>query len=464
MKSLTLKKLIIGFLVILILIVLGIHIHQRTHFNKNISINSISVGGLTAQQAYDKVSKTNRQSKIYVNHKLVYEGKSTSSGFVPSDKSRIMKALHYQYTFFPSRKHENLLVEPASLDKSSLGPIDAAITTRIQKLNTGRTAPHDAYAVYQNGKVSIIPAVDGTQYSDKGLYNTVNKEYVNGTIQLTPKLITPLSADSKTVQNEKKQLTKLKGQSVTYQVQKSKYHFTTDDIVTKATYQNGKYHFDTSNAKGKIAKINNKQATLGKSFKFKDASGNIVHTSDAGTYGWKISNNQARHSLSKALANGVHIINAKNDIYGKGSSHLGTGYSVTNNGGIGKTYVAVSLEQQHAWFYKNDKCVLSTDIVSGTDNKSNRTPKGVWYIMYQQSPSILRGTNDDGSKYASKVQYWSPFTLSGCGFHDASWRHDWSKTAYKQTHGGSHGCINMHPENAGAGFHALTKGEPVIIY
>lgn len=100
MKSLTLKKLIIGFLVILILIVLGIHIHQRTHFNKNISINSISVGGLTAQQAYDKVSKTNRQSKIYVNHKLVYEGKSTSSGFVPSDKSRIMKALHYQYTFF----------------------------------------------------------------------------------------------------------------------------------------------------------------------------------------------------------------------------------------------------------------------------------------------------------------------------------------------------------------------------
>ena len=107
---------------------------------------------------------------------------------------------------------------------------------------------------------------------------------------------------------------------------------------------------------------------------------------------------------------------------------------------------------------------MSTDIVSGSDNAGNKTPKGVWYIMYQQTPSVLRGTNDDGSKYSSPVQYWSPFTLSGCGFHDASWRHDWSKTAYKKNGGGSHGCINMHPENAGDGFHDLTKGEPVIIY
>ncbi|MBF5067178.1 L,D-transpeptidase, partial [Salmonella enterica subsp. enterica serovar Istanbul] len=79
-------------------------------------------------------------------------------------------------------------------------------------------------------------------------------------------------------------------------------------------------------------------------------------------------------------------------------------------------------------------------------------------------PSILRGLNDDGSKYASKVQYWSPFTDSGCGFHDASWRHDWSKQAYLAKGGGSHGCINMHPDVAGQAFHDLQKNEPVIIY
>ncbi len=56
------------------------------------------------------------------------------------------------------------------------------------------------------------------------------------------------------------------------------------------------------------------------------------------------------------------------------------------------------------------------------------------------------------------------FTDSGCGFHDASWRHDWSKQAYLAKGGGSHGCINMHPDVAGQAFHDLQKNEPVIIY
>ena len=464
MDKLTLKKLIIITLGMLMVFLLGMHLHQKTHFNKNVKINNIPVGGLTVQQAYNKVSNTKRKSKIYINKKLVYSGKSTDSGFKLSDKERFSKALHYQYTFFPSRKHENLLVEPADLDKSALNNIDSAIVARIHQLNIGRKAPRDAYAVYQNNKVSVIPAIDGTQYSEQGLCNIANKEFVNGTIHLTPKVITPLSANSKAVQDEKEHLSKLQNRSVVYQVQKTKYNFKASNVISKATYQHGKYNFETDNVKSKIANINNKQATLGKSFKFRTDSGKVISTSNQGTYGWKISSKQAGQTLSKALANNVKSVNAENDIYGKGYSHLGTGYSAVNNHGLGNTYVAVSLAKQHAWFYKNGKCVLSTDIVSGSDDANNRTPKGVWYIMYQQTPSVLRGTNDDGSKYSSPVQYWSPFTLSGWGFHDASWRHNWAKTAYKQTHGGSHGCINMHPENAGDGFHALTKGEPVIIY
>lgn len=63
-------------------------------------------------------------------------------------------------------------------------------------------------------------------------------------------------------------------------------------------------------------------------------------------------------------------------------------------------------------------------------SKGDQTPRGVWYIHYKQRNATLRGSNDDGSSYASPVSYWMPFTLSGCGFHDASWRTDWSKTAY----------------------------------
>ena len=84
--------------------------------------------------------------------------------------------------------------------------------------------------------------------------------------------------------------------------------------------------------------------------------------------------------------------------------------------------------------------------------------------MYQQSPATLRGLNDDGSQYSSPVQYWSPFTDSGCGFHDASWRNNWSKTQYLTTTGGSHGCANMHPSDAGTAYHDMEINEPVVIY
>ena len=230
MDKLTLKKLIIITLGMLMVFLLGMHLHQKTHFNKNVKINNIPVGGLTVQQAYNKVSNTKRKSKIYINKKLVYSGKSTDSGFKLSDKERFSKALHYQYTFFPSRKHENLLVEPADLDKSALNNIDSAIVARIHQLNIGRKAPRDAYAVYQNNKVSVIPAIDGTQYSEQGLCNIANKEFVNGTIHLTPKVITPLSANSKAVQDEKEHLSKLQNRSVVYQVQKTKYNFKASNV------------------------------------------------------------------------------------------------------------------------------------------------------------------------------------------------------------------------------------------
>lgn len=459
------RKHIAGALVIILLLLLVVnHVHQKTHFNKNVSIDNVSVGRLTAQQAYDKLSRSHRTSKIYVNGDLVYQGKREKSGFKANDKANFQKALNKQYTAFPTSKRINLLIEPTNLDKTALNTIDSKVSAKVNQLNQNRRAPHDAYAVYKNNSVQVVPAVQGTQYDDTGIYQTLNKEYVNGTIHLNLKQKVPLSANSRTVKNEKNQLNKLRNRQVTYQVQNKQYRLSTTDIISQATYKNGKYHFDTSNAKEKLQSINNKQATLNKKFRFKTPDGHEIETSSAGTYGWKISINRAGKSLANALASDTKQINAKHDIYGKGYNRFGTGYSVTSNHGIGNTYAAVSIAKQHAWFYKNGKCVLSTDIVSGSNNADNKTPKGVWYIMYQQSPSVLRGNNDDGSKYASKVQYWSPFTLSGCGFHDASWRTDWSKNEYKQTNGGSHGCINMHPSNAGAGYKALSINEPVVIY
>ena len=456
------KYWIAGIGALLIIMIAGMTVHQKNHFNKNVTINNVAVGGLTAKQAFDKVKGTSRATKVYVDNKLVYQTKSMKANFSNNDEQKFNQALKKQFTFFPSHKATNLSIKPDNFDQDSLNIAKNKLTNKVQQLNTGRKAPVDAYAVYQNEKVSIVPAVKGNKYDLQNAVNQLNNQAGSTKINITLHKEQPIAANSKTVKNEEKQLNKLKGKKVTYLVQNEKYSFTTNQIITRATYQNGKYHFDTTALNKQVKKINEKHATLDKPFKFKTHSGAEITTTANGSYGWKISEKKAGNSLTKAIIDSRQEVDGEHDIEGKGYNTAGLGYNVTSNNGIGDTYAEVSLADQRAYFYKDGKCVLETDIVSGTNNEGNKTPKGVWYIMYQQSPSVLRGQNDDGSSYASKVNYWSPFTLTGCGFHDASWRHNWSKTAYLSD--GSHGCINMQPSVAGQAFHDLKQDEPVIIY
>ncbi len=456
------KYWIAGIGALLIIMIAGMTVHQKNHFNKNVTINNVAVGGLTAKQAFEKVKGTSGATKIYVDNKLVYQTKSMKANFSNNDEQKFNQALKKQFTFFPSHKATNLSIKPDNFDQDSLNIAKNKLTNKVQQLNTGRKAPVDAYAVYQNEKVSIVPAVKGNKYDLQNAVNQLNNQAGSTKINITLHKEQPIAANSKTVKNEEKQLNKLKGKKVTYLVQNEKYNLTTNQIITRATYQNGKYHFDTTALNKQVKKINEKHATLDKPFKFRTHSGAEITTTANGSYGWKISEKKAGNSLTKAIIDGRQEVDGEHDIEGKGYNTAGLGYNVTSNNGIGDTYAEVSLADQRAYFYKDGKCVLETDIVSGTNNEGNKTPKGVWYIMYQQSPSVLRGQNDDGSSYASKVNYWSPFTLTGCGFHDASWRHNWSKTAYLSD--GSHGCINMQPSVAGQAFHDLKQNEPVIIY
>lgn len=458
------KRFMIGALSLLIILLGGSYGYQRTHFNRQTTINNIPVGGLTAKQAYQKVKQTPRQLKVAINGQVVYTGQPTNSGFTATDQAKFNTALRQQFSFFPSDHRLNLVVEPTHLAKPELAPAIKAAQQQLQTMNVNRTAPQDAYAKYQNGKIKIIPAVKGSQYTIEHLSTTLKQQYANGRINLTPRLKRPLAANSRQVNHQKHKLTQLVNQQVTYQVQQRRYHFKATEILTTATYRHGHYQFDTRRVNQRIERINRQHATLGKAFKFKTHAGKTITTTNQGTYGWKIDPHRAGQSLAQALVHHQTHLDAKADLIGNGFNQHGTGYPITSKHGIGNTYVEVSLAQQHAWFYRKGKCVLSTDIVSGSTHDNNATPKGVFYIMYQHSPSILRGKNDDGSNYASKVQYWSPFTVDGCGFHDAPWRTDWSKTAYQQRHGGSHGCINMKPAVAGTGYQALQPNEPVIIY
>lgn len=275
--------------------------------------------------------------------------------------------------------------------------------------------------------------------------------------------------ESTTLTEAKKKLTQLKNASLTYTIAGQGYTLKAADLIGEATYQDGKYHFtDTKNLTTKLNEINKNVQTLKKSYKFTVPSGNKVHgktvTVTNQSYGWAIYVKKAAVAVEKAFAQGKTTVDGSKYIYGEGYSTYAHGYGKSNNG-IGKNYVVVSISNQELWVVRNNRVAVHlTDVVTGTleGGKDNQTPKGVWYIMYKESPSTLRGYNDDGSKYSSKVQYWMPFTLSGCGLHDASWRTDWSKTAYLK--GGSHGCVNIRPAEIKSVWNNVSTNEAVIVY
>ncbi len=124
----------------------------------------------------------------------------------------------------------------------------------------------------------------------------------------------------------------------------------------------------------------------------------------------------------------------------------------------GKTYIEISITQQHMWFYVNGKLYVSTDVVTGNVGYY-ATPKGYHKIWQRSSPATLTGPT-----WSSFVNYWMAFTYSGCGIHDASWRSasEYGGTTYMGN--GSHGCVNT-PYNAVKKIYSKAKmGTPVIIY
>lgn len=269
------------------------------------------------------------------------------------------------------------------------------------------------------------------------------------------------------IDEAKKSLQKIQNAVVTYKINGQEFKLKADDLIHEVTYKGGKYKFtDVKKLHAKMEAIDQEVKTLKKSYKFTVPTGNKVNgktiTVKNESYGWGIYVKKAVAAVENAFINGQDVVGGSKYIYGEGYSTYAHGYG-KNNHGIGKNYVVVSIKNQELWVVRKGKVAVHlTDVVTGTENKSNATPKGVWYIMYKESPSVLRGYNDDGSKYVSKVQYWMPFTLSGCGLHDASWRSDWSKSAYLT--GGSHGCVNIRPAEIRSVWNNVLTNDAVIVY
>lgn len=124
-----------------------------------------------------------------------------------------------------------------------------------------------------------------------------------------------------------------------------------------------------------------------------------------------------------------------------------------------KTRVEVNRKDQKVYLFVNGKQKLTTDCVTGTTG--HETPTGIYNIDWKTTNTVLRGFNDDGSKYESPVTYWMPFN-GGIGLHDATWRGEFGGDIH--INNGSHGCVNMPLQAAKKIYGKVQNGTPVIVY
>lgn len=124
---------------------------------------------------------------------------------------------------------------------------------------------------------------------------------------------------------------------------------------------------------------------------------------------------------------------------------------------IGNTYIEISIEEQHMWYYNNGICLLDTDVVTGDLSRNRGTPRGVYYVIEHLKEKWMTGGD-----YRTLAHRWMRLTWSGVGIHDAYWRYSFGGNIYK--YDGSHGCINT-PSKAMYDLYDMTKNLiPVVIY
>lgn len=178
-----------------------------------------------------------------------------------------------------------------------------------------------------------------------------------------------------------------------------------------------------------------------------------------GTYGWKIDRDALLEQAKSAVESG------QTGEVDMPCIHTAGSFSAVGLQDWGARYVDVDLGEQYARMYdESSQLIWETPIVSGKPNangKGSITPSGVYYLNAKQSPSVLKGKNDDGTEYESHVEYWMPFVGNAIGLHDASWQSSFGGTRYRDG-AGSHGCVNL-PVQKAAEIYGLLKLSDVIV-
>ena len=452
-------KTILGVLIgcaALLVIAYGIGVfYYSGHFLSGTEINGVDCSGKTVAQAEKSI-----ESQI-ASYQLVLKEREDKSETISASQINMqyisdggvqeLKDQQNPFLWFLSFvRHQNYTMS------ANISYDEEALSTAVGSLECFKdenvVQPTDAHLEVQDGQYVIVEETQGNALDKDKVTEAVKKAIDGGETLLDLDqagcYIEPsvLSTDEN-LAKQRDEGNKLLTVTVTIDFS-DRQEVINGDVMKDwlTTDEDGNVDLDQAKVREYVQQLQYKYDTFGSSREFKTSSGQTI-TVSGGDYGWLIAPNDTTAKIIEAIKSGQSQTIEPEYTY--------TGYCRDTND-IGNTYVEISLDQQHMWFYKDGQLIVSTDVVTGCHNKGWDTHTGVYAIMYKERDATLVGEG-----YNSAVSYWMPF-YANVGIHDASWRSSFGGSIY--INNGSHGCVNTPTDNAAAIYNNIEKGVPVVVY
>lgn len=444
---------------------------DSARFVSGTKINSVGVGGLTPEEAKERI-----QGFYAGEYKLSIRKKDGTEDVIQGKDIDYLVSVSEDIHEILNAQNESGRQTGPSVDNShtvTLAPsysqekLDGVIGALSVLNDSGVTVTRDAsISAYEEGKpFSIIPAVQGNDVDREKTISVINEAVKAGKMEIdleaegcyrtvgvweTDESLKAL-CDGMNSRREK---------SLRYVFGETGETLSGETIASWITgASDGKITLDQEKAAAFVRGLAEKYDTAGTARTVNKIAGGQAQIT--GPYGWKIDQAKETAALIELIQSGSPWQDGaaaadREPIYSQtAASRTGADW--------GSTYVEVDLGNQYVYMVKDGQVVWEAPCVTGNVSKDYTTPAGIYSLTYKEKDRILRGKKQaDGTyEYESHVDYWMPFN-GGIGLHDASWRSKFGGTIYQ--YGGSHGCINLPSGKAQTLYDMVYTGIPVICY
>lgn len=440
--------------------IVSVYSESKDVFQEGTTVNGIDVRGMDAQSAkraltdkwnnnHYELTKDGEVIAKITDFDYEYDIDDELSELVsPNPFSKLYTAL------FKPERHLKLNMKIKGVPKS----LSAHVKEYKFLDKTANVKTKDAHIDLRNTDFKIVKEVYGDNIDKDRFISTIKKDIAKGKFTREYKekdfyALPEVKSDTQSLLDYQKWCEKNLSQKIKFNIFDGAATLTPKQILT--CYDVDKDFNKKLNEKGieKVAwQIANAHNTRYKNRKFVPHGSKEPITIWGGDYGWVLDQKYTAEKIEKALKSGG---DREFDMEYDQKPY----YTKDKNDDIGKTYVEISIGSQALWLVKDGKTVFTTDIVSGRPNHA--TPLGAYFITQKVTNTTLRGVEDNGKNYESKVSYWMPFN-GGIGCHDAHWRNSFGGSIYRSN--GSHGCVNLSTGSAASLFSQVEVGMPVIVH